>query len=536
MNPQVLKALVLDALYQVLDNSVFRILVMLTAVPVLGTVLIQFQEQDLAVLFGVWSWSYEDIVGGFGVPMEGGMDLRVLFIEGYHRIVVMFLGGTIGVLFCVAATSFFVPRMIEKGAADILFHKPISRLLLFLSRYLSGLIFVGILATVMVSGVYLGLFVVSQHHDPGILWAAPTMVYMFGLVYSVAMLIGVLTRSTVASILLTVLFFFGNGCVHQIWEGVDQAREMSSLLTNQEAESEEDEEDDESPAIFGFLKTSLDVLHFTLPKTGDADRIAANMRKAFSNLAFEDRETGFRIEELPAELDEISGREVAESVAPSPLAERFGEILYAAEGGGDRELRLWRRDTRRVEHERPNGEIRERRERLRDAAEWLEEVIAAEPDGPEIDTGPLDMRFSESSSRGSFEKPDPEEDGESPEAEVLEPRVPFQNLCLSWSDRGEQGPRENRILLFRAKDWTYTLEYRTGVTEASPGDSPDASPAEFAAICEKLRFDPQSDPYGRQFGVNAPLKYNLLFSVGSSLAFALLMLLIGWWRLCRIDF
>jgi hypothetical protein len=33
-----------------------------------------------------------------------------------------------------------------------------------------------------------------------------------------------------------------------------------------------------------------------------------------------------------------------------------------------------------------------------------------------------------------------------------------------------------------------------------------------------------------------PLKYNLWFSVGSSLAFLLIALGLGWWRLARIDF
>ena len=36
-------------------------------------------------------------------------------------------------MFCIAATAFFVPRMLEKGAADTLFTKPLSRVVLLLS-------------------------------------------------------------------------------------------------------------------------------------------------------------------------------------------------------------------------------------------------------------------------------------------------------------------------------------------------------------------------------------------------------------------
>ena len=91
--------------------------------------------------------------------------------------------------------------MIEKGAADVLFHKPLGRLTFYLSRYFAGLFFVGLLATLMAVGMYAGFLLVSGYHDPGILLAAPLLTYLFGLIYAVAMWVGVVTRSTVAAML-----------------------------------------------------------------------------------------------------------------------------------------------------------------------------------------------------------------------------------------------------------------------------------------------------------------------------------------------
>ena len=39
-----------------------------------------------------------------------------------------------------------------------------------------------------------------------------------------------------------------------------------------------------------------------------------------------------------------------------------------------------------------------------------------------------------------------------------------------------------------------------------------------------------------QFGWGSELKYNAWFSVASSAAFVLVMLVLGWWKLMRIDF
>ena len=52
--------------------------------------------------------------------------LQIVFID--------YLAGTVGIFMCVAATVFFVPRMLEKGAADPLFSKPVSRWSLLFAR------------------------------------------------------------------------------------------------------------------------------------------------------------------------------------------------------------------------------------------------------------------------------------------------------------------------------------------------------------------------------------------------------------------
>ena len=55
MNSNALRALGRDAIYQVLDNWVFRILFVLGSALVLCTFLIGFREEEITLLFGLQS-------------------------------------------------------------------------------------------------------------------------------------------------------------------------------------------------------------------------------------------------------------------------------------------------------------------------------------------------------------------------------------------------------------------------------------------------------------------------------------------------
>src|SRR5262249_13653807 len=151
------------------------------------------REQGIVLLFGVRTWSYSDALPGLG--SASASDPRGFAIELVLQLVFQVLAGDVGMILCLTATAFFVPRLLDKGAAELYFHKPVSRAALFLSRYFAGLLFVALIALVLVGGMFLGLWLVSGHFDPGILAAAFDLVYVFALIHAVSMLAGALTRS-----------------------------------------------------------------------------------------------------------------------------------------------------------------------------------------------------------------------------------------------------------------------------------------------------------------------------------------------------
>jgi len=118
----------------------------------------------------------------------------------------MWLSFLAAVLALISTAGIF-PRLIEGGAIDLFVSKPIGRLRLFTTEYVAGLLFVTLqvgifsVASLLVIGLRGGVW------EPGLLIAVPLVVCFFSYLFSVCVLLGVLTRSTVAALLLTLLFW-----------------------------------------------------------------------------------------------------------------------------------------------------------------------------------------------------------------------------------------------------------------------------------------------------------------------------------------
>jgi hypothetical protein len=110
---------------------------------------------------------------------------------------------------------------------------------------------------------------------------------------------------------------------------------------------------------------------------------------------------------------------------------------------------------------------------------------------------------------------------------------------VSWKERrdGVLVAREQAFLPI--DDWMYEIELSAEQDWLERDDRKDAFPGFLGGLKPQRdkATDLQPDEwYERRFGWDAPTKYNAVFSLSSSIAFAVLMLLIARWRLSRIDF
>ncbi|MGB0715660.1 MAG: ABC transporter permease subunit [Phycisphaerae bacterium] len=120
-------------------------------------------------------------------------------------IIFEFVLGMVGMMLMVIATAHIIPSLMDTGVAGILLSKPISRGRLFVYKYISAMVFVFVQASIAVTGSFLIMGLRWGEWRPGYLLAVPTVVLIFSYIYCISALVGMKTRSAVASTLLSIV-------------------------------------------------------------------------------------------------------------------------------------------------------------------------------------------------------------------------------------------------------------------------------------------------------------------------------------------
>lgn len=152
------------------------------------------------------------------VPLPPGSGFLVSK-DLFYKMLFMGLGVTfwlswIAVILGLVSVSSIFPDLTAGGAVDLVLSKPIGRLRLFLTKYAAGLLFVALQVALFSLASYLVIGFRGGTWEPGIFLAVPIVLCLFSYLYAVCALLGVLTRSPVASLLLTLVawaFFIAAG-------------------------------------------------------------------------------------------------------------------------------------------------------------------------------------------------------------------------------------------------------------------------------------------------------------------------------------
>jgi ABC-type transport system involved in multi-copper enzyme maturation permease subunit len=126
--------------------------------------------------------------------------------------------GTFGLLLALVWTAGFVPTFLEPSAASVLLAKPVTRWQLLLGKYFGVLIFVGFQVALFVVLTWLALGLRTDVWNMTYWWCIPLLLLQFAVFYSFSVLLAVITRSTVACVFGSVLFWLlawgiNYGCV-----------------------------------------------------------------------------------------------------------------------------------------------------------------------------------------------------------------------------------------------------------------------------------------------------------------------------------
>lgn len=157
------------------------------------------------------------------------------FIEANLFPFIMWLGlGQIAMMIAIIITSPMIPDMFQTGSLHLLLSKPLSRSLLFLSKYIGGCIFVALNVAFLLVGLYLYSGLQLGIWNLGILWCIPLFIFAFMVFYSVSAFVGLIWKNPIICVVLTVLFWgicFTIGVVRGIAAGfLKGPPEIQSIL------------------------------------------------------------------------------------------------------------------------------------------------------------------------------------------------------------------------------------------------------------------------------------------------------------------
>lgn len=111
-------------------------------------------------------------------------------------------------ILALVSTASIFPDLIAGGSVDLYLSKPIGRLRLFLTKYATGLLFALLQVTVFTVASFIVFGLRAHDWRPSLFLAIPLVLLLYSYLFCFCALMGVMTRSAIAALLLTILFWF----------------------------------------------------------------------------------------------------------------------------------------------------------------------------------------------------------------------------------------------------------------------------------------------------------------------------------------
>lgn len=143
-----------------------------------------------------------------GLPLPVEREQLFPAINQLVAVALSTLLGVAGVFVAVLVTASMIPQAFEAGSVDLLLSKPISRSLLFLSKFIGGCAFIAINAAYLIGGLWLVLGLKFDLWNARLLWAIPLYLFLFAIYYGVSALAGVVWRNAIVSVVMAIVFWF----------------------------------------------------------------------------------------------------------------------------------------------------------------------------------------------------------------------------------------------------------------------------------------------------------------------------------------
>jgi len=187
---------------------------------------------------------FEDLRGMVNASGDDPMDIAGEIVKGIKLFVVAPLFGG-GLFLSIFSASSFIPNMLEKGSVDLIISKPVSRAQIILGKFLGGSLIVLINIAYLIISIWLLIGIKFSIWDISLLYSIFTITFTFCSLYSLIILIGVLTQSSIFAMMLSYIIFF-------VFSPILTARDTISVFLDSK-----------------IMETLMDILYYIIPKTSE---------------------------------------------------------------------------------------------------------------------------------------------------------------------------------------------------------------------------------------------------------------------------
>jgi len=194
-------AILADSVRQLRAKRLFWFVLAISLLIVLAYGSIGFNDKGPTLFYGLKQ---------IDQPMlsRDSMLARVLLEGIFSAFIVNFWLAWGAMILAIVSTCGIFPDFLEDGSIDLVLSKPISRASIFITKYLGSLSFVLLQVFIFCIGVFLVIGWRLDEWRWKVFLAVPMITLMFSYLYAITVVVNVWTKSTLASLLVTMIAWF----------------------------------------------------------------------------------------------------------------------------------------------------------------------------------------------------------------------------------------------------------------------------------------------------------------------------------------
>ena len=219
------KAMSIDAYRQLSAAKLFWLTLGLSGLVVILYGSIGFNDQGVTMLFGLFDVESEYIT-------EGSMWARGLYLGIYSNFLVTIWLAWVATILALISTCSIFPEFVSEGSIELSLSKPITRIRLFMMKYLVSMLFVMLQVSIFCLGIFLCVGLRLGEWNWMIFVAIPIVSLFYSYLFAVTVLVGMMTKSGIAALLVTGVFWMTLFSV-SVSEGA-----LTTIVTGEEVQIE----------------------------------------------------------------------------------------------------------------------------------------------------------------------------------------------------------------------------------------------------------------------------------------------------------